>query len=316
MWEDAFVDVLGTRVHLLRAGSGRPVVLLHGLVGSALNWWRNIPVLARDASVYALDMVNMGRSARVAGLDVSLAATADRVAACMEALGLDSAEIGAHSHGGAVALMLAARHPERVRSLMLFAPANPYSDLGDRLVKLYSSALGRPLAQIATRLPRPAQLFALGRMYGDPGRIVAGSLEGYTEGLRVPGTARHILGIVRRWFADMAELEAVLPLVEQVPALLVWGDRDRAVSLESGMRLTRELAASELVVVPGGGHILFEEMPEAANRAMLEWLRRDERVELTKRYTPASLGLRPETAVLAAARSGMASGLRQLSPGV
>ena len=216
-WEDAFVDVLGTRMHYVHAGSGRPMLLIHGIVGSTTNWRRNIAALARNASVYAIDLVNMGRSQRVAGIDADLEASADRVAAFMDALGIDQAEIIGHSHGGAVALMLAVRHPERVRSLMLFAPANPFSDLGDPLIRLYSSAPGRLLARIVPYLPRRVQLFALGRMYGDPARIVDGSLDGYIDGMRVPGTMQHVIAIVRGWFTEMATLKAALPQVTSCP---------------------------------------------------------------------------------------------------
>jgi len=271
-FEDAFVEVDGARVHYVHAGSGRPLLLVHGLTGSTSNWRRNIDALARDASVYAIDLVNMGKSERVPGLDAGLAATADRVAACMDALGLPEAEIAGHSHGGAVVLMLAARHPERVRGLILFAPANPFSNAGDKLIRFYGSLPGRALARLAPYVPRWVQLVALGRMYGDPARIVDGSLEGYTLGGRVPGTIDHVLAIVRGWFANMAALKAVLPRLAQVPTLLVWGDRDRAVSLASGIRLQGELPQSELVVLPGAGHVPFEEMPEAANRILHEWL--------------------------------------------
>jgi hypothetical protein len=47
------------------------------------------------------------------------------------------------------------------------------------------------------------------------------------------------------------------------------------VGLDSGILLQRELPGSELVVLPGGGHILFEEFPEECNRIMVEWLNRD-----------------------------------------
>ena len=141
-YEEAYVDVLGARVHYLHAGNGRPMLLIHGLVGSSGNWWRNIDALASHASVYAIDQLNAGQSERIAGLDPSLEAAADRVAATMTALGLADADIAGHSHGGAVAMMLAARHPERVRSLILFAPANPYSTLSDFLVRFYGSWFG------------------------------------------------------------------------------------------------------------------------------------------------------------------------------
>jgi pimeloyl-ACP methyl ester carboxylesterase len=232
--------------------------------------------LARVASVYAIDMVNMGRSQRVKGLDAGLEATADRVAAIIDALGLATADIGGHSHGGAVALMLAARHPERVRRMILVAPANPYSHVGDRLARAYNTPIGRLVARIGPFLPRRLLLVALGRMYGDPKRATYDVLKNYTEGLRVPGTMQHVLEIVRRWFPDMEKLAAALPRVAGVPILLLWGDRDRAVDPASAIELQRILPRAELHMVKGAGHVVFEEMPEEANRIMVEWLQRDQ----------------------------------------
>ena len=315
-FKDGLVEVEGARVHYVHAGAGRPLLLVHGLTGSTLNWRRNIPALARDAGVYAIDLLNMGTSERVPGLDAGLAATADRVAACMDALGLAEAEIVGHSHGGAVALMLAARHPERVRGLILFAPANPYSTAGDTLIRFYGSSLGTALARLAPSLPRWVQMIALGRMYGDPARIADGSLEGYVAGGRIPGTIDHVLAIVRGWFANMAALRAALPLVARVPTLLVWGDRDRAVSLASGIRLHRELPQSELVVLPGAGHVPFEEMPEAANRIMHEWLVCKRALATqTPLAAPAETSRDLPHSVPLAARASLSPTLQRLSTG-
>src|ERR1700692_2130650 len=110
--EEAFIDVAGARVYYLHAGSGRPMLLIHGLVGSSANWRNNIAALAQHAHVYAIDLVNMGKSQRVQGLDTGLRSTANRVVAVMNALDLTEVDIVAHSHGGAVALMLAALHPK------------------------------------------------------------------------------------------------------------------------------------------------------------------------------------------------------------
>jgi len=69
--EEAFVLVGGVKVHYQRAGTGRPLLLLHGLVGSARNWRQNIRFLSRNSSVYAVDLFNMGESERVPGLPTS-----------------------------------------------------------------------------------------------------------------------------------------------------------------------------------------------------------------------------------------------------
>jgi len=271
--EDRFVEVDGVRVHYQFAGVGRPLLLLHGLVGSGRNWRRNIGFLSQHARVYAIDLFNMGESERVPGLDAGLEATADRIVALMEALGLEAADIAAHSHGGAIAMMLAARHPDRVKKLILFAPANPFCDAGKSLIRFYNTSLGGLFARAIPSLPRRLHATALARMYGDPTRVVEGMLETYTSGLRIPGTIDHVLQIVSRWYEDMRLLRSALVNLAGKPMLFIWGDRDRAVLLPSAARLQGMMPNSKLIVIPGAGHLPFEEMPEPCNQAMFEWLR-------------------------------------------
>jgi pimeloyl-ACP methyl ester carboxylesterase len=307
-YQEAFVDVAGARVHYLHAGNGRPVVLIHGLVGCSENWRNNIDALARDASVYAIDLVNMGKSQRVGGVDAGLSATAARVIAIMDALNLAAADIVAHSHGGAVALMLAALHPRRVRRLILFAPANPYSRSSDVMVRIYSTRWGRTLAWMLPYLPAPIQRIALGSMYGGPDRVLDRCLQEIVVGLRNPATLRHVLRVVRCWCAEMVKLEAAIRRVRRFPVLLVWGDLDCTVSLSSAMQLKRKLRASELIVLPGCGHSVFEENPEESNRIMLEWLGRD--------ALSASHLRIAQRAPSVAKRTSRSAAMRHLSPGI
>jgi pimeloyl-ACP methyl ester carboxylesterase len=273
-YEEVFVDVAGARVHYLHAGSGRPMLLIHGMVGCSDNWRNNIDALAQHASVYAIDLVNMGKSQRILGLDTGLMATANRIVAVMEALGLPDADIVAHSHGGAIALMLAALHPRRVRRLILFAPVNPYSHSSDTMVRMYSTRWGAFLAWMLPYLPAPCQRIALGEMYGGANRVVDRCMQEIADSLRNPGTLRHVLSIIRGWVVEMAELKCALRHVRRIPTLLVWGDQDYTVSLSSGRKLRRVLRPCKLVVVPGFGHSVFEDAPEQANRIMLDWLAR------------------------------------------
>jgi pimeloyl-ACP methyl ester carboxylesterase len=273
-YEEAFVDLVGTHVHYLHAGNGKPMLLLHGLVGSSANWRNNIGALAQHASVYAIDLVDSDDSQGVGGLDAGLTAAANRIVAVMDALNLPEADIVAHSHGGAVALMLAALHPRRLRRLILFAPANPYSRSSDVMVRIYSTPWGGILAWMLPYLPVQIQRIALGGMYGGADRVPDRCLKEIVDGLRSPATLRHVLCIIHCWCAEMVKLEAALGRVKRIPMLLVWGDRDCTVSLNSAVQLNRKLQNAELLVVPGGGHSVFEDRPEESNRIMLEWLER------------------------------------------
>jgi 4,5:9,10-diseco-3-hydroxy-5,9,17-trioxoandrosta-1(10),2-diene-4-oate hydrolase len=269
--ENLTAVVLGLRLHYMRAGSGPALVLVHGLVGSARNWSQNIEFLAQYRTVYAVDLANAGTSERVAGLDASLQACADRLAAFMEVIGIASADIAGHSHGGAIAMMVAARYPERVRRLVLFAPANPFCTLGHAQMRFYATRFGSMFARyVIPLLPRVFHRRSLERMYGDPRRITQGILEGYTDGLDSSAIC-HILNIMLRWREDMDQLQAALPSLAGVPVLLFWGEQDRAVALRSGEELARRLGVP-LRVVPNAGHIAFEERPEVCNPVWGDWL--------------------------------------------
>src|SRR6266849_3708605 len=106
--EECWVELDGARMRYLRAGSGRALILLHGLLGYSFSWRYTMPDLARYATVYAPDMLGAGFSDRPAGLDHSMAATARRVLRFAEKLGISSFDLLGTSHGGAIAMMAAA----------------------------------------------------------------------------------------------------------------------------------------------------------------------------------------------------------------
>jgi pimeloyl-ACP methyl ester carboxylesterase len=270
--EKHWVQVEGHQMHCLKAGAGPDLILLHGLLGTASTWELTIPSLAEESTIYAVDALGIGESERVPGIDATLEAQASRIVKFMDISAIRCADFLATSHGGAVALTLAAKYPTRVRNLMLHAPANPFSRLADPLVRFYLSGLGIWFAQRVASLPEPMQALALGRMYGDPTQLRDGSLEKYINSLRVPGTVAYVLSILKTWFDDMAKLELALDQVRRFPTLLLWGDRDRAVSLESAQKLRRCFDWAELVELPGTGHLPYEECPETLTRLVNSYL--------------------------------------------
>jgi len=297
LMEELTVPVDGVRVHYTRAGSGPALVLVHGLCGSARNWDRNIAFLSRFRTVYAIDLVNAGTSERVEGLDARLPAQADRLLAWMDAVGIDVADVAGHSHGGAIAMVLAARYPDRVRGLALFSPANPFCTLGHAQMRFYATPIGSVFAKhVIPMLPRVLHRRSLERMYGDKGRIAEGVLEGYTDGLDSLAIA-NILAIMLRWTEDMELLRASLPTLAGVPSLLIWGERDRAVALDSGKELARHLGTS-LRVVREGGHIVFEELPQVCNPVWAEWLMTREGTDPVHDGANAEIGREVEPARL------------------
>jgi pimeloyl-ACP methyl ester carboxylesterase len=270
--EKHWAQVEGHRLHYLKAGAGPELILLHGLLGTASTWEPTIPSLAEESTIYAVDALGIGESERVPGIDATLEAQASRIVEFMDASAIRCADFLATSHGGAVALTLAAKYPTRVRNLLLHAPANPFSHLADPLVRFYLSGLGTWFAHRVASLPEPMQALALGRMYGDPTQLRDGSLGKYINSLRVPGTVAYVLSILKIWFDDMDKLELALQRVRRFPTLLLWGDRDRAVSLESAQKLRRCFDRAELVELRGTGHLPYEECPETLSRLVNSFL--------------------------------------------
>ena len=105
------------RLQALEAGQGPPLVLLHGLFGSARNWGAVQRALAADYRVVALDLRNHGASSHAPGM--AYAAQAEDVAETLAALGIESAVVLGHSMGGKVAMMLALTRPELVERLIV-----------------------------------------------------------------------------------------------------------------------------------------------------------------------------------------------------
>ena len=276
--EECWMEMDGARMRYLRAGSGPPIILLHGLLGYSFSWRFTMPALAPYAAVYAPDLLGAGFSDRPAGIDCCLGATADFILQFIERLGISSVDLLGTSHGGAVAMLAAARCRDRgspkVRRLILVAPVNPYSAHGRRLAPFLGTRLGSSLFRRIA--PRMTFLFAYAhkRMYGNRNTIPLGTLEGYMAPLAIPGLFEHGLGIVRTWTADLEKLEAILPTLEEIPALLMWGSKDYAVYASSAAPLARHFRNAKVAVFRGIGHLPYEECPEEFNRELIEFLAR------------------------------------------
>lgn len=281
--DECWIDIEGARMRYLRAGSGPPLILLHGLLGYSFSWRFVMPALAPFATVYALDLLGAGFSDRAFTLDHSVRATARRVLQFARRLNLFSLDLLGTSHGGAVAMMAAeeclavgSRVGSRVKlnSLVLVAPVNPYSSHGRWLAPLIGTPLGSALFRLT--IPRMPFLFPYGhqRMYGNRKNIPAGTLEGYMAPLALPGLFEHGLNIVRTWKQDLLELETVLPKLASLPTLLMWGSDDSAVYASSARPLAKFFPNSQTLIFPGIGHLPYEECPEQFNRALIEFLTR------------------------------------------
>jgi pimeloyl-ACP methyl ester carboxylesterase len=278
--EERWLDLPDGRMRYLKAGSGPPLILIHGLMGYSFSWRFTIPAVAPHATVYAIDNLGAGLSPAREGMDCTVRATAERVLQFADALGVTDFDLLGTSHGGGVAIMVAAICAERcaetknnrLRRLVLVASVNPWSAHGKRLAPFVGSAFGSMLFRNTIERWRSLDHLWLRRLFGDGSRIPPDSLEGY----RIPALKNHAwhhaLHIVRNWTADLAALEAALPKIRDYPTLVIWGTRDRAVDFRSAEPLRRNFRNARLVAFEGVGHLPYEEASEDFNRALVAFL--------------------------------------------
>lgn len=266
-------EIEGRGFHYQQAGSGPPLVLIHGLLGGSFCWRLNLPAFARRFTTYAVDLPGHGESDAPRDGNYGMEAQAGRLHFWLEKLGSGPVDVVAASWGGAVALFVAALNPKIVRSLVLAAPVNPWSNFGLERVRFFSSRLGAALLRLAMPISRPVHLTELKRMYGDPNRMPAGTLEGYSRFFLRKGLARNIVQTLRCWENDLEALPAAIQRV-QSPTLLIWGTRDGAVDMRSADVLRQKLPKSELAIIQGAGHLPFEETPEQFNQLVMGFLER------------------------------------------
>jgi pimeloyl-ACP methyl ester carboxylesterase len=269
--EERWATISGGHLRYLVGGKGRPLLLVHGIAASSFSFRFNCPELMREFRVFVPDLMSVESSERIAGMDGSLFATARRLAEFLESLGLQRASILGSSHGGSVVLRLAALAPERFERLLLVSPANPFARQYRAVVKFYLSSVGRMFIRLAPFTPGRIWDYGIGRMYANPRGMAAGTGIGYARPLREKGTTQYLLSCLETFNEDIEGLSDQLTTLAGIPTLLIWGDRDPVVEIESGYQLQKALGA-EMVVMRGIGHLPYEEAPQEFNRILLDYL--------------------------------------------
>jgi pimeloyl-ACP methyl ester carboxylesterase len=274
--EERWLELADGRMRYFKAGSGPALILIHGLMGYSFSWRFTFPALAPHAIVYAIDNLGAGLSTANEGMDCTVRATAERVLQFADALGIKDFDLLGTSHGGGVAIMVAAickeRGDPRLQRLVLAAPVNPWSQHGKRLAPFLGTALGSMLFRNTIESWRSLDYLWLRRLFGDGSKTPPDSLDGYRMPVLKNHAFRHASHIVMNWTADLAELETALPKIRDYPTLLIWGTKDRAVHFQSAEPLRRNFRDVRLVAFEGVGHLPYEEAPKDFNRALVDFL--------------------------------------------
>jgi len=248
------------------AGKEKPVVvMLHGFASSLENWAPVIPVLSTKYRIVALDLKGFGWTDRPEG-DYSPEAQAKLVLKLMDARGVKSAMLVAHSWGSSVALQVLLQAPERF-TRVAFYDAWVYED---QLPTFFhwsrASGVGEALFGLwyNERIDERMSL-----AFYDKRFVTERFVEEVEKQVQRPGTRAAALAAVRG--QRYADVEARYKNVQQ-PTLLLWGREDTVTPIKYGERLSRELPNARMVVYPRCGHFPMIEARDASNRDLMAWL--------------------------------------------
>jgi pimeloyl-ACP methyl ester carboxylesterase len=280
---------LGGPVHYVDFGGpaeGPPIVLVHGLGGSHLNWCLLAPWLAEQARVLAVDLVGFGLTFPN-GRSASVRANIELLGRFVREVAGAPAVVVGNSMGGMISILYAAAHPEQVAGLVLIDPALPWVAAArpDRLVTgvflLYAlPRVGeRYLARRRARLSPPELVRqVLDLCCADPSVVpddlVAASIELVERRATEPGLDEAFLAAARSLLVIEARRERYWAAMHTIgaPVLLMHGTNDRLVSV----RAAREAAARNrnwrYQEFRNVGHVPQLEVPERVAELMLSWL--------------------------------------------
>ena len=269
------LDLHGHRAVYRIAGSGPPVVLIHGMVNSSRHWEAVAMRLADDYTVVAPDLIGHGDSATPRG-DYSLGAHAASIRDLLTAIGIDRASIVGHSLGGGVAMQFFYQFPQRT----------------ERLALVSSGGLGpevSPMLRTAA-LPGVSGLLALAAH-----RRVVGGLDRAADRMRRRGTGGVYLQAVARALRPLSQpgareafvqtLRSVIDvrgqrvsardrlyLLDSMPTLIAWGERDNTIPVAHGLATHEAVPHSRFETIPGAAHFPHLEKPDALAAILRDFL--------------------------------------------
>lgn len=253
-------DGIDTNYHDL--GQGQPVLMIHGSgpgVSAYANWRLNMGPLSAARRVLAPDMLGFGYTATPPGTVFSLDRWVSHLIGFIDALELGAVDVVGNSFGGALALALAARAPQRVRRLVLMGAAGIDFPLTEGLDAVWGY---EPSIEAMRRL--------IGIFSHDPARATEDLVRMRHAASIRPGVQESFSALFpaprQRWVTALATPEAAIAAIDK-PALILHGREDRVIPADNALRLFELLPQAELHMFGRCGH--WTQIEHAARFNML-----------------------------------------------
>ncbi len=284
-WQGEEVTAGGETLYVRRTpGPADTAVYVHGLGGSATNWTDLAALLSGHVNGIAVDLPGFGRSKPVDGFAYSLPAHVETLTRFLRGLDLGPVHLFGNSMGGAISMMLAAEHPELVRTLTLVSPAVPdlrpsLRRMSDpRLPLLFVPVVGPRVRRALAAMPPRERAKQLVRLcFADPASVsevrMAEVEQEFAERATMAWAGRALMmssaGLFKAWLVPRSRSMWALASKLTMPTLVVWGTEDRLVTVRKAPRIAALLPNARLLVLPRTGHVAQMERPRTVARAVL-----------------------------------------------
>ncbi|MCG6536376.1 MAG: alpha/beta fold hydrolase [Syntrophales bacterium LBB04] len=255
-----------TMAYLERPGSGETIVLIHGFSANKDNWIFFTRYIPADYRVIAFDMPGHGDNAKAFDKTYSIDYLTESFGQAVDALKLGRFHIAGNSMGGYIAILYAARNPQRVITMCLLDNAGLHSysqhpsDLQIALVRGQS-----PLTPASEEDFSELMKYAFYKEPFIPWPITSVQAEKAVESS----------AFIKKMWTDLNTHDVdLLPLLStlKLPVLVIWGDRDRILHVSTTEILKRSLPDGEIIIMKDCGHMPMLERPEETARYYLSFL--------------------------------------------
>jgi pimeloyl-ACP methyl ester carboxylesterase len=290
------IELHGHRAIYRVAGSGPPVVLIHGMVNSSRHWSEVALRLAGSYTVIAPDLIGHGDSAAVRG-DYSLGAHAASIRDLLAVIGIDRATIVGHSLGGGVAMQFFYQFPQRTERLALISSGG----LGRDVSPMLRGAALPGAAALVWLAAHPRLIEALeraGERMGARGPRKGVYLRAIARALRplaTPGARAAFLQTLRSVIDVRGQRVSArdrLYLLRPMPTLIVWGERDNTIPLAHGREAHEAIPGSRFETLPRAAHFPHLEDPEGLADVLRDFLETTEPLRIEDRSWGEIVGRR------------------------
>jgi pimeloyl-ACP methyl ester carboxylesterase len=270
-----FRVVHGYKRAFVCAGRGPALLLIHGIGDSSATWSELLPVLARDYTVIAPDLLGHGASDKPRA-DYAVGAYANGMRDLLSILGIERVSIVGHSLGGGIAMQFAYQYPERCERLVLVSPGGVQRDVHPllRLAAAPPAGLALPLLNLkATRAAVHGAFHLLRRLKTDIGRDADDFVRVF-DALPDWSSRQAFLRTVRAavdWRGQHVTMLDRAYLAADLPTMIVWGRHDGVVPYRHALVAHAALPGSRLETFEDAGHFPHHSDPARFVRILTEF---------------------------------------------